>query len=347
MLFYGTNKTAYQAPNAAITLNAWQHVGIVLKDGLIQYYKDGQPLGAPIPGFMGEVNADALIIGNFQGDLVIDRLYEGLMDEIGIWSRALTPGDLAGIYQNGLLGKPLTATFEPLHITTLSVGAQVQITFYSPYSGRQYVVQTVSALGSAWADQPNVQFTPGANNLTTASFPTGAGPQGFYRIVALPPPAVYSTDFESGGAGWTHGGAEDNWELGAPTTGPMAAHGGANVYATGLASNYAAFTDSFLNSPVIDLRNVPRATLTFWEWRNTDPEVVFHGTVVNILDADSGGVLEELSRAAGPSGGWQQRTIRLGSNSLGKRIILQFRLYSDHQNLMEGWFLDDIAVHPE
>jgi hypothetical protein len=348
LLFYGINKTAYQAPNAAIALNGWQHVAIVLKDGLIQYYKDGQALGAPISGLMGEVNADPLIIGNFQNDLVISRLFNGLMDEVGIWSRALTPGDLGGIYQNGLAGRPLTATFEPLHVKTLSVGAQVQLTFYSPYSNRQYAVQTKTALGDpAWADQTGVQFAPGADNLTTASFTASIAPHAFYRIVALPVPPVFADGFESGAAGWTHGGTEDNWELGTPTQGPMGAHSGVNVYGTGLGSNYREFTDSFLNSPVIDLRTVTRGTLTFWEWRNTDIDPVFHGTVVNVLDADSMTILEELSRASGPSGGWQLRTIKLGSNSLGKRIILQFTLYSDHQNLREGWFLDDIAIHPE
>jgi hypothetical protein len=348
LLFYGINKTAYYAPNAAVTLDSWQHVAIVLKDGLIQYYKDGQALGAPIPGFLGETVPDPLIIGNFQSDLVISRLYDGLMDEIGIWSRALTPGDIAGIFQNGLVGKPLTATFEPLHVKTISVGAQLQLTFYSPYAGREYAVQNKPSLSAGvWTDQGGVQFTPGADNLTTASFAAPAGPHGFYRIVALPVPPVFAEDFESGATGWTHGGAEDNWELGTPTTGPMAAHGGANVYATGLASNYREFTDSFLQSPVIDLRAVNRGTLTFWEWRNTDPDPVFHGAIVNVLDADSMGVLEELARVSGPTAGWQQRAIKLGSNSLGKRIILEFKLYSDHQNLREGWFLDDIAITPE
>ena len=48
------------------------------------------------------------------------------------------------------------------------------------------------------------------------------------RICELPPPpscppgtvvqTVYSTDFESGDAGFTHSGTQDEWELGLPAT---------------------------------------------------------------------------------------------------------------------------------
>ena len=67
---------------------------------------------------------------------------------------------------------------------------------------------------------------------------------------------MFSDDFESGAEGWTHGGSQNEWELGTPTTGPGAASSGSNVYGTDLDGNFEANTDAWLQSPVIDLTDV-------------------------------------------------------------------------------------------
>jgi hypothetical protein len=347
---FGVDKLPFDAPANTVELNTWQHVAVTIRNGSIQFYKNGKALGPAVAGRLGEVNRDDLIIGNFQADLAINRLFNGLMDDLGIWARALSASDIEGIYQNGLAGKPLTATFEPLNIKSIQITNQVHITFFTPYTNRQHAVQragTLQTQTTGWSDEPNVQFTPVGTSLMRASFARPTSPFTFYRVVALPPPAIYQENFDSGAPGWTHGGAEDNWVLGSPAKGPMRAHSGASVYATGLTGTYRPFTDSYLRSPVINLTGVSRAALNFWEWRSTDVDPVFHGTVVNVLDADTLVVLQELSRAAGTIPDWQQRNLKLGSSSLGKRIILEFRLYSDHTNLREGWLIDDVAILPE
>ena len=84
---------------------------------------------------------------------------------------------------------------------------------------------------------------------------------GLWRLIH---PRSSTNDFEAGGEGWTHGGDEDNWELGVPTTGPGKAFSGDNVYATGLGVDFEPFTDSYLHSPIIDLSDKKvQATLEF------------------------------------------------------------------------------------
>ena len=165
--------------------------------------------------------------------------------------------------------------------------------------------------------------------------------------MALPPGAIFQDDFESGAPGWTHGGNGDNWELGKPTTGPGSAVSGENVYATGLDSDFAPSSNSFLLSPAIDLTGLNRASLSFWEFRNVFPNLVFHGTTVNVLDAETNEFLGEIMRSASPTAGWEQQRLRLPPNALNKSVFLEFVLYSDPFDLSEGWFIDDVVVLPE
>jgi hypothetical protein len=183
--------------------------------------------------------------------------------------------------------------------------------------------------------------------LTQALF-TKPSPDGaFFRVVALPKPAIFKENFETGAPGWVHGGNGDSWEVGRPVNGPGAAFEGTNVYATSLTGNIQPFSDCYLRSPTINLTGVPRATLKLQEWRNVDPDPTFHGTIVNVLDAGTLAVITRLSLQAGATAGWQPLTLPLPAPALGKNVILEFRLYCDNFNLLEGWYIDDVKLLPE
>lgn len=348
--FYGNNKIAYDSPTNSVEINVWQHWAVVVKNGTIQFFKNGRSLGVPVPCQLGAANTDPLIIANFQADLIINRPFNGLMDELGVWNRALSPQEIDGIYENSLMGKGLSTKFEPLNIRALALVSQDQakLTFFTPYANRTYAVEQADDLaGQQWHKVTNAQISNIGQGLMDAAFAHTAGVATYYRVMRQPLPPIFAEDFESGAAGWTHGGVQDNWTLGKPAKGPGQAVSGVNVYATGLSGNVMEFTDSYLHSPIIDLTNAKAATLAFKEWLNIDVQVSFQGTVVNVLDADTQAVIQEVSRLAGASAGWQARTFALGSQCLGRRIMLEFRLYTDNFNLLEGWLLDDVAVSPE
>lgn len=347
---YGLNKAIYDAPANSFTTNQWQHVAIVAKNGTIEFFRNGRSLGTPIPGLLGPAVTNDLIIANFGPDLSISRLYNGYMDDLGLWNRSLSAEEIDGIYQNGLLGKPLSAPFEPLQIRSIAfpTPTQVKVVFYSPFLGRQHAVQTSTQPDlSTWAEQPGVTFTTIGTGLIEAVFAKPVENAAFYRIGLLPHPAVFTEDFETGASGWTHGGAGDNWELGKPVNGPRAAYSGSNVFATSLTGNLQPYTDSWLRSRPINLTGLTRATLTFQEWRNVDPNPAFHGTVVNVLDASSLAVLQTLSTVAGGTTGYEPRTLTLPAMVLGRNVILEFRVYCDDFNLLEGWYIDDVKIFPE
>jgi hypothetical protein len=347
---HGVNKTPYSSPGNTWELGTWQHYVFVYKGGKVQWFKNGEAVGQAISAQLGAVNSDPLIIGNYGPGLDIARLYDGLLDDMGIWQRGLSEVEISGIYQNGLAGKPLNEEFEPLNIKAISMNdAKVNIEFYSPFSSRNYLVETKAGLDlQEWAEQDGVELGDLGNGDYKATFSKDQNANNFYRIVALDPPPVFFDDFEAGGEGWTHGGDEDNWELGVPTTGPGKAFSGDNVYATGLGVDFEPFTDSYLRSPIIDLSDKKiQATLSFSEFRKVDPEISFHMVSVVILDAETEEILEELYEASGATNGWEVQSFRLKPDSLARKIIVEFRLSTDDFNLQEGWFIDDVKIVAE
>ena len=348
-IYGGLNKTEYNAPANSAATNQWQHLAVVTKDSMLEFFRNGRSLGPPFPGFFGPENLNDLIIANFGPDLSINRVFSGYMDELGLWNRALSASEVDGIYQNGLVAQGLNAPFVPFAIEEIAFVApnQVRLVFFSPHTGRNHAIQGKDDLGAAvWADQTTATFTALGGGHVQAVFDKPVG-DAFFRVVALPKPLLFADDFETGGPGWTHGGSGDNWELGTPANGPGAAFSGTNVYATSLTGNVEPFSDNYLRSPTINLAGVSRATLTFQEWRNVDPDPTFHGTIVNVLDANTLALITQLSVQSGATAGWQARTLQLPPLALGRNVILEFRLYCDNFNLLEGWYLEDVKLSPE
>ena len=135
------------------------------------------------------------------------------MDDLGIWQRSLSSNDILSIYANGLNGKHLSEEMDPISIESINAeGQNLTITFFTPFYTRTHSLESKSDLGQAWmaVDGVNLVDLGEGRYRTTVS---AADPQGFYQVVSLPPPPVFSDDFESGAEGWTHGGSQDEWEL--------------------------------------------------------------------------------------------------------------------------------------
>jgi hypothetical protein len=163
---------------------------------------------------------------------------------------------------------------------------------------------------------------------------------------------VFFDDFENGGEGWTSGGAGNIWEVGAPVAGFGPASGafsGLNVAATGLDAKYGIDANAWFRSPVIDLTGALAAELRFREYTELEDFGIngeFHYTKVAILDASSNQQLVELARYNDQTGDWRLREFTLPSEVLGRRVVVEFRLFSDDLDgdIFDGWFLDDVEV---
>jgi Concanavalin A-like lectin/glucanases superfamily/Immunoglobulin domain len=97
----------------------------------------------------------------------------GLLDDFGIWRRAITANEVAGIYKAGNLGKNLSQVTTPSFLVSKVVGHNIVITWVAnPVLKLQ---QTTSLNPSAWSDVPG---TLGAGTATVLI----TGRSAFFRL---------------------------------------------------------------------------------------------------------------------------------------------------------------------
>jgi hypothetical protein len=172
----------------------------------------------------------------------------------------------------------------------------------------------------------------------------------YQNVNLVPTETFFSEDFENGPVGWTHGGSQDEWELGVPTYGPASAHSGLNCWGTNLYGPYANNDDCWLQSPRIDLSRLASADLSFWIWNSVQDQYAFDpvwveasgdGTMFNQLTSGMGGVNEDP--AIPSTGGWHHVFLDL-AQYLGDTVRVRFRFRSDNSVVFAGSYIDDVRV---
>ena len=136
------------------------------------------------------------------------------------------------------------------------------------------------------------------------------------------------------------------WEWGAPTTGPGAAHVGSRVWATQLDGPYLNDATGILVLPPYDLGGVAEPSLRFWHWTE-----IRTGDVARIEGADGQGGFElieppygypEPAGFTGDTGGWSQVYVNLAGFDDLSDVRLVFE--SDASVQGSGWYIDDLEL---
>jgi hypothetical protein len=170
----------------------------------------------------------------------------------------------------------------------------------------------------------------------------------------------YAWDFEADNGGFTTLGQD--WEWGAPTTGPGNAYSGVNVWATKLAANYSASSNSRLDIPTVVVPDGSSfATLSFWMWYDT--ELNYDGMNVKV-STDGGSTWTILSPDIGYNGlgrptnagipnepcfsghgqkFWQKATFNMTPYQ-GQSIALRLHFGSDSSVHYPGFYIDDVRI---
>src|SRR5262249_52871294 len=97
----GPNTADPNGGGAVVTAGEWHHVAGTYDGKQIQLYIDGQPWGKPAPasGAVASMLPDSFVsIGSHSGRTVSpstmgNRFYKGLIDEVSIYNRALSPAE--------------------------------------------------------------------------------------------------------------------------------------------------------------------------------------------------------------------------------------------------------------
>ncbi len=200
------------------------------------------------------------------------------------------------------------------------------------------------------------------------------------RVCEAPPPptcppgfatqTVYSTDFESGAAGFTHSGTQDEWALGLPATvatttaNPVAGfstcNSGVNCWKTDLTGTYNASSNQDLLSPNINLAGLSAPVVVTWAQRHqvetanfdhmfVDFQQVGGATPVRLyewldptpISASAGTGNPQVN--IGGSAGWGVFSVRADTLA-GLNSEVRFHLDSDTSVNFGGLAVDDVTV---
>ncbi|NQU25445.1 MAG: PEP-CTERM sorting domain-containing protein [Candidatus Nealsonbacteria bacterium] len=99
------------AVGGTVVANQWQHVAAVLDstDGTGTVYLDGQPVGSgPFDGTLFTSPSAGLGLGDSFGQPNATMRYSGLIDEVALWSTALSADDILAHFDSGAAGYGLT-----------------------------------------------------------------------------------------------------------------------------------------------------------------------------------------------------------------------------------------------
>ena len=339
----------------SITDGIWHNVTVVRDYGAneIRTYIDGNLEHTQI---MNTSNGGDWNMGVNDEDVVIgdhlERFTAGKIDEVAIWRRILSDGEIADIVANGV-GSSIGKTKIRLGVES-GPGAMLTLRWDSQ-GGKLYTVRSETDLSArepiTWPifdGNQDLVATPPENTLT---FARPADTERFFIIEEFnaPPVSIFSDDFESGQNAWTSGSdgtAGTDWQLGAPGgTGPAAANSPTNCFGTNLTTDYAFDANIWLRSPAIDLTGAGGATLNYARWY--DIEIMFDQGSVSVLDAADDSVLAVLeSTVEGASRDWEWETVSksLPAEALGRNIKIEFRFLSDDIGNFAGWYIDDVEV---
>jgi len=101
------NWTVLQTSDGVIANNAWNHITVVKQGASASIYHNGAlSVNTAIPNVTTD-SVNDLMLGAFEDSDASDT-WDGLMDDAGFWERALSPAEVASIYQQGLQGNDLT-----------------------------------------------------------------------------------------------------------------------------------------------------------------------------------------------------------------------------------------------
>ena len=173
------------------------------------------------------------------------------------------------------------------------------------------------------------------------------------------PTTVFSTDFESGAAGFTPSGTANEWELGNPTFAPVTGcNSGTSCWKTDLDNTYNASSSQDLLSPNINLAGTIGPIIVNWAQKFQIESATFDHAFVDVREVGNpsnslrlwewlGATMTDTVGNPGvtvqEAGGWGIYRADISAFS-GLNVELVFHLDSDTTVQLAGLAIDDVTV---
>ncbi|RLB49971.1 MAG: hypothetical protein DRJ42_19870 [Deltaproteobacteria bacterium] len=251
---------------------------------------------------------------------------------------------------NAIVENVGTATVGAYALTLSSDGVDTRRTIIDPIAPGATATYPVTAIGTA-AARVEVPGDVDASNDSDSI------------MLSIPLTGGYAQDFDTDDGGFTAGGTNSSWELGAPSgtfiSGPAS---GVNAWVTGLSTDYNASEFSTLTSPCFDFSALA-----------VDPSISFahiyeteaccdHGWVEVSTDGGSswnklgragGGtnwyddtILDWWNGASGAPAAWRTASHPMDGTAGATHVRFRFVTFTDGAVEAEGFGVDDIVITP-
>ena len=349
--------------NANVNDGEWHHY-VGTSDGVAnvrELWIDGELMtSTELSGPLTSDPALPLMIGeNPQAD---GREWNGGIDDVAIWNRALSSDEIIAIFQSGIGGSSLGDLISGPGLNPL--GLEISLADADPVTlraefntqaGKQYdllVSPDLSSPRESWdelAGAQDIQADP--SGRASIEFPAPYEGTGYIIVREESLPPFFTDDFESGAGEWeaviNDPNGNTQWELGTPagSTGPLnGANDSANAWSTNL-GDYGSDSDISLFSPPLDLTGLPGAQLTFLAWRDGDQfgesaSVRFRKVEDNTLLGDE--VLIDMTII---DSSFEEISVPFPPEAAGEILRIEFNFVSDNTfDAFSGLNIDDVSV---
>jgi bacillopeptidase F len=156
--------------------------------------------------------------------------------------------------------------------------------------------------------------------------------------IPQPPTNTFFDDFEGGVNGWTTGGTNNTW---AQTT--EEAYSPTHSWTDSPGGNYVNNTNSWLQSPVLDLTGKTDTAVSAWYLHSLEPGFDF---AYLEYSTDGGATYNPtpLAEFNGAADNWYEEIVHTPMLDNQPNARLRYRMYSDSGVVDDGIYVDDFAV---
>jgi hypothetical protein len=158
----GTSNPDYVADNGVSVYNSpdWFHSVVVRKDTQILVYVNGSLTHTFSNPIIQNLNNNALaeIGARYAGSSLV-QLFNGKIDDLGIWNRALTSNEIQKLYISECSDSTI---FQPINITS-NIGNNANFSIAFSGNSINYIWQS-NSVGLGWQNVPNIGQYNGVNS---------------------------------------------------------------------------------------------------------------------------------------------------------------------------------------
>lgn len=169
--------------------DSWQHVGLIADGTKIRLFRNGiEVASVDYDGALLESAAISLGIGATLDDsgASANAFWQGKIDDVGIWSDALTANQMAAVYNAGQAGKDLTHADEFLNVRpTIATQPQSVVRFVGESVAFSVKAAGIEPLSYQW--KLNSKVIPGATASTLSIPNVKSSDAGEYIVVVTNP----------------------------------------------------------------------------------------------------------------------------------------------------------------